>query len=107
MKKLLTAALMLAMIPCAAEAKQWTITQRQEAQRKTIDRAQRANELTKKEADKLRGQLDDIAADEIKMKAKNGGQLSYKDKAKLEKGLNGVSLRIQKYSLKKRVIKPQ
>jgi len=107
MKRLLTAALMLAMIPLAAEAKQWTITQRQEAQRKMIDKAQRANELTKKEADRLRDRLDDIASSEIKMKTKNGGQLSYKDKAKLEKDLNGVSLKIQKYKLNKRVIKPQ
>src|SRR5262245_6981455 len=105
MKRLLTAALMLALIPCAAQAKNWTITQRQDAQRKMIDAAQKSNELTLKEADALRHRLDKIQTAEIKMKSANGGQLSYKDKAKLEKDLNGVSLRIQKYKLKKRVIK--
>jgi hypothetical protein len=87
-----------------ALAKKWTISQRQLALRKEVDSGLKANELTLKEAQGLRDRLDAISNDETKMKAKNAGQLSYKDQGKLEKKLNSISVDIQKDKLAKRVV---
>jgi hypothetical protein len=87
-----------------ASAKKWTISQRQVALRKEVDSGLKANELTLKEAQGLRDRLDSVTDDETKMKAKNAGQLSYKDQGKLEKKLNSISLDMQKDKLNKRVV---
>lgn len=87
----------------APKKKVYTIYDRQVELRKKVEKAFKANELTEKEMGKLNGQLDDINADVDKMKAKNGGKLSYADEGKLEKRLNKVSLSLQKYELTKRV----
>ena len=80
-----------------------TITQRQEALQRDISKDEKSNELTKKEADGLRSDLQDIANKINKMKAKNGNKLAYKDEGKIEKDLNGVSLHLKKLELNKRV----
>lgn len=87
----------------AAPKKQWTVTDRQDELKKRVDEGEKSYELTKKEADKLRSRLQDIADREQKAKDKNGGKLSYKDEGKAEKDLNAVSLDIDKHQLAKRV----
>jgi len=85
-----------------AEAK-LTISQRQNILLKKINRAERANELTHKEAQGLRDKRSSIISMEARMRNKNNGKLSYADINKVEKALNGLSLKIQKKSLEKRV----
>ncbi|HEY9715221.1 MAG TPA: hypothetical protein V6C72_17250, partial [Chroococcales cyanobacterium] len=80
----------------AAVAKRaYTITERQEKLQREITKDERSKELTKKEADGLRQDLQDITNRIAKMKEKNGGKLSYKDEGKIEKSLNGVSLKLK------------
>ncbi|MBX9687183.1 MAG: hypothetical protein K2X27_10805 [Candidatus Obscuribacterales bacterium] len=86
-----------------AKGKKWTITERQEELSKQVDKGEKSNELTKKEADKLREKLLDVNSRIDKMKLKNGGKLSYKDEGKIEKELNDISIDIQKKELDKRV----
>ena len=91
--------------PTEAQARRhYTITQRQEMLRKEVNAGQKANELTLKEADALRDRLTGITEDEAKMKAKNGGKLSYKDEGKIEKKLNSISVDMTKQKLAKRVV---
>ncbi len=80
-----------------------TVTQRQNILLKKINRAERANELTRKEAQGLRDKRNDIVAMEARMRSKNNGRLSYADINRVEKELNSLSLKIQKKSLAKRV----
>lgn len=87
----------------AQAVKHYTVTQRQDALRKEVDSGQKKNELTLKEASKLRDRLTDVNNRILKMKAKNGGQLSYKDEGKVEKDLNSISVDMQKQKLQKRV----
>jgi hypothetical protein len=87
----------------AAYAKKWTIYQRQVRLAKEITKGQRSGELTLKEANDLREQYDHVGEKISKMKAKNGGKLSYADQNELEKKLNELSVRIQKKMLAKRV----
>lgn len=94
--------ILLSVGPALAK-KQWTITQRQVALTREVDAGLKANELTLKEANKLRDRLADVVARGEKMKAKNGGKLSYEDEGKLEKDLNGISDDIHKKKLQKRV----
>ncbi|MBS2001669.1 MAG: hypothetical protein U0103_02570 [Candidatus Obscuribacterales bacterium] len=83
----------------------WTIYERQVRLRKEVSQGMKANELTKKEYDGLNDSLTKIDERIKKMKAKNLGKLSIKDQGKIEKSLNDVSLKIQKYRLEKRVAK--
>lgn len=80
-----------------------TITQRQNILLKKINRAERANELTHKEAQGLRDKRLSIIAMEARMRNRNNGKLSYSDINKVEKELNSLSLKIQKKALAKRV----
>lgn len=86
-----------------AEARKWTIYERQVAEQKRINSGEHSGELTKKEADGLREDMSDMANRINKMKDKNGGRLSYADEGKLEKNLNKVTLKIEKLRLEKRV----
>jgi len=104
-RALVLALSLVAMIGPAVVAKKLTIYDRQVALKVQVDKKQKENELTLKEADKLREKLEDINAKKEKMISKNGGQLAYKDEAKLEKMLNSVSVDITKKSLAKRVEK--
>jgi hypothetical protein len=89
-------------VTAAPKKKVYTITDRQVELRSKVDAAFKHNELTLKQADGLRGDLDDINGDIEKMKSKNGGKLSYKDEGKVEKRLNKVSLSLTKWELQKR-----
>ncbi len=97
----------LAVMPEAAEARhhsaKYTITDRQVSLEKKVDSAYAANQLTLKETDNLKGKLKWVKDEEQKMKDKNGGKLSYKDKTTLERSLNGISEKLQKKMLEKRV----
>jgi len=87
-----------------ANAKEWTINERQDQLMKDINEAQKKNDLTDKEAKKLRAHLADVARKEVKMRGKvSSGKLSDADKATLEADLNGVSVDIKKLALEKRV----
>jgi hypothetical protein len=86
-----------------AEAKKWTVTQRQQALSMEIDKAFRTNQLTLKEADGLKREVIKITNREQKMRSKNGGKLSYEDDNQLEKDLNDVSVKLHKKQLEKRV----
>ncbi len=89
--------------PPAAQAKKWTITQRQDRLKKEIAGGLKSGDLTQKEASSLTDEETNIEAKEVKMKEKNGGKLSVPDQNKLEGMLNKLSLRIQKLKLSKRV----
>lgn len=86
-----------------ADAKKWTVTQRQQALSHEVDKAYRANQLTLKEADGLKKDISKVANREQKMRSKNGGKLSYEDNTDLEKDLNSISVKLQKRQLEKRV----
>lgn len=87
----------------SADAKKWTIYQRQAALNKRVSAAERAKELTFKEAQSFKDDLADIEEDKCKMITKNNGKLSYEDEEKLEKRLNKVSVKIQDKKLEKRL----
>jgi hypothetical protein len=86
-----------------ADAKKWTVTQRQEKLSSEVDAAYKANQLTLQEADGLKQDSMKISQKEEKMKVKNGGKLSYPDENQLEKDLNKLSLKLHKKVLEKRV----
>ncbi len=83
-----------------------TITDRIEILSKKIDKGQKANELTLKEADKLRSNITKINEKIEKAKSKNGGKLSYEDESKIEKDLNKVSVKLTAKELDKRTVSP-
>jgi peptidoglycan hydrolase CwlO-like protein len=99
----LSLAVSLTLPNAATAARKWTITQRIEAEQSRINKGEKSGELTKKEADDLRGTISDINTKIGKMKEKNAGKLSYKDEGKIEKQLNGVTVKYTKLSLEKRV----
>lgn len=86
-----------------ADAKKYTIYQRQIALKTRVNKAERAKELTFKEAKHFRDELADVQEDKDKMISKNNGRLSYEDENKLEKKLNSISTSITKHKLEKRV----
>lgn len=89
-----------------AEAKKpVTVTEREERLKQEINQGQKSGDLTLKESEDLRNQEAKIEAKQLKMKAKNGGKLSYDNENTLEKDLNKLSLKIQKLKLAKRVEK--
>jgi hypothetical protein len=94
--------LTLAFVPCVS-AKKWTVTEREVALEQKIAKAEKASQLTSREAEKLRKKLAAIRFKQAKMKAGNDGKLSYEDNERLEKLLNSLSLEIQKFQLEKRI----
>lgn len=107
MRKVFTLAIVAAMFTTGVfqtvEAKKYTVYQRQAALNKRINAAERAKELTFKEARSFRNDLANIEEDKCKMITKNNGKLSYADEDKLEKRLNKVSVGIQNKKLEKRI----
>jgi len=107
MRKLMTLAVVAGFVCTgvfqSADAKRWTVYERQCALNKRVDKAERAKELTFKEAVGLRDTLADIEEDKQKAMNKNNGKLSYSDEDKLEKRLNKVSADIHKRKLSKRI----
>ncbi|MDZ4837184.1 MAG: hypothetical protein SGJ27_25645 [Candidatus Melainabacteria bacterium] len=107
MKFVVTAVVIAAIVSAgafsSADAKKYTIYQRQVALKARIAKAERSKELTFKEAKNYREDLADIQEDKEKMISKNNGKLSYEDENRLEKKLNSISASIMKKKLEKRV----
>ena len=90
--------------PSSADAKKYTIYDRQVKLMQIVNKAQKDNQLTEKEAHKMRKKLASIARQKKKMIRKNDeNTLSNENKVKLEKELNDISLEIKKLMLEKRV----
>ena len=87
----------------SANAKKWTIYERQVKLVKEIDAGKKSGDLTLEESTDLKAREGKISDKIEKMKNKNGGKLSYADENKIEKDLNHLSLLIQKHKLEKRV----
>ncbi len=100
---LVMSVLQLAPQSSEAKARRYTITQRHEILAAKINRMEKAGELTLKEARSLRDDNQDLWRKVVRMKAKNGGKLSYKDIAECEKDLNRISTKIHAKALEKRV----
>ncbi|PZM79226.1 MAG: hypothetical protein DKT66_22365 [Candidatus Melainabacteria bacterium] len=89
--------------PSEAKTRRYTITQRHEILAAKINRMERAGELTLREARDLRDDNQDVWKKVSRMKARNGGKLSYENIAEVEKDLNKISNKIHKKALEKRV----
>jgi hypothetical protein len=107
MKFLVTAAVVAAIVSASfvapADARKYTIYQRQAALKTRIAKAERAKELTYKEARNFKDDLSEVQTDKRRYMDKNNGKLSYEDISKLEKKLNRISAGVQKRALEKRV----
>jgi len=88
-----------------ANAKTWTVDDRQQKLMQEINKGQKSGELTQKEARMLRKQEATIARKKAKMKRKNLDRLSSEDINELEEDLNKVSVDLNKLRLEKRVSK--
>ena len=107
-RQVVSALLVLAVLQIApqsseAKARRYTVTQRHEILAAKINRMEKAGELTLREARSLRDDNQDLWKKVSRMKARNGGKLSYKNIAECEKDLNSISNRIHKKALAKRV----
>lgn len=107
-RQVVSALLVLAVLQIApqsseAKARRYTITQRHQILAAKINRMERAGELTLREARDLRDDNQDVWQKVHRMKARNGGKLSYKNIAEVEKDLNRISSRIHKKALAKRI----
>lgn len=104
---LTTVALSLCLVahPVMAKGKVWTIEERQLRLMQDINDGQKGKELDKKEADRLRSDLADVARKKKRMKTKSKGVITAEQKSELEADLNKISVAIQKYKLEKRVEK--
>ena len=89
--------------PSEAKTRRYTITRRHEILAAKINRMERAGELTLREARDLRDDNQDVWKKVSRMKARNGGKLSYENIAEVEKDLNKISNKIHKKALEKRV----
>lgn len=91
-------------VSTSALAKEFTIYDRQIQLMKDVNQAQKTNELTDKEAHKLRKKLSMVARKKRKMlKRDDESTLSTANRIELEKDLNDISVEIKKLSLEKRV----
>jgi hypothetical protein len=107
-RQLVSALLVLAVLQIApqtseAKARRYTVTQRHQILGAKINRMEKAGELTLREARDLRDDNQDVWQKVSRMKARNGGKLSYKNIAEVEKDLNSISNKIHKKALQKRV----
>ncbi len=107
-RQLVSALLVLAVLQIApqtseAKARRYTVTQRHQILAAKINRMEKAGELTLREARDLRDDNQDVWQKVSRMKARNGGKLSYKNIAEVEKDLNSISNKIHKKALQKRV----
>lgn len=67
-----------------------------------VNAGQKSNQLTVKEANKLRKDLAHVARTKAKMISENGGKLSIEDTSKLKSDVNEISNNLQKLELEKR-----
>ena len=71
-----------------------------------INADQKSNQLTVKEANKLRKDLAHVARKKAKMLGKTNRKLSDEDKAQIISDLNDISNNVHKLELEKRVVSP-
>ncbi|CAN5402937.1 hypothetical protein BH10CYA1_BH10CYA1_00650 [soil metagenome] len=83
----------------------WTVEMRQAKLMQDINLAQKHNELTVKEAKKLRSDLSDVARQKKKLRESARGALTAENNKELEESLNHISADIKKLQLEKRVAK--
>ena len=103
-RSVVVAAILLSIVSVqCADAKKFTIYERQVTLNKEIDAGQKSGDLTLKEATKLKEEAAGISESIEKSKEKNAGKISIPDQNKIEKQLNKLSLNIQKKKLQKRV----
>src|SRR5271156_1038069 len=93
----------IGLLSLPADAKKWTIYERQVKLSGEIDAGQKSGDLTAKECESLKKEASKITEDIAVRKAKNAGKLSVDDENDIEKKLNKLSLKIQKEKLEKRV----
>lgn len=87
-----------------AEAKEWTIYERQVQLMKDVNDALKSGDVTAKEGKNLRHDLANVARKKVKMKGKSDdGEPTIDNKIILEKDLNKISVELKKLSLEKRV----
>jgi len=67
-----------------------------------VNAGQKSNQLTVKEANKLRQDLAHVARKKAKMIAKNGGKLNIADTTKLKTDINDINDNLQRLELEKR-----
>ncbi len=84
-------------LPC--DAKKWTVTERLVKLSKEIDEGRTGNELTTKQVEDLKKEVQDIKDRMEKMKTKNAGKLSIPDTNKVHKELNDLSVKTLKLRL--------
>ena len=82
-----------------ASAKKWTVSKRLEKLSEQIQRGDKANELTADQVAALKKTVIDIKSRIEKMKEKNGGKLGLKDRKKLHRTLNDLSVKVLRYRL--------
>ena len=93
------------LVAFSAEAKNWTVDERQQELMQQVNEGQKAKELTVKEAKSMRKALADLAKKKAKMNAKTKNNLTKDNVTELESDLNKISVDIQKLKLEKRVQK--
>lgn len=97
----LLSALLVGCMCCTtpALAKKWTVTERIQKLSGQIDEGRKANELTTKQVDNLKGMVTDLQQKMDKMKEKNGGKLSVPDTKKLHDDMTDLSVKIYRQRL--------
>lgn len=91
--------------PALSAEPDWNVDTRTQRLMQEINTAQKENQLTDKEAKKLRSDLADIVAKKTKWRDKAKGVLTEKQKRSLEGDINSVSVKLHKLQLEKRVAK--
>ena len=91
--------------PALSAEPEWNVDTRTQRLMQEINLAQKENQLTDKEAKKLRSDLADIVAKKTRWRDKAKGLLTEKQNRSLEKDINSVSVKLHKLQLEKRVAK--
>jgi len=87
---------------CPAQSKTATTDEGQAKLMQEVNAGQKSNQLTPKEAEKLRKDLSHVAHNKAKMLAKSDRKLDAADTATLKSNINQVSDKIQKREQEKR-----
>ncbi len=78
-----------------AQARPWTVEQRQAKLMQDVNAGQKSGVLTAKESKKLRKRLSNVARSKAKMTAKMNGKLTKADTANLQKRIDKASTEIK------------
>ena len=95
----LAVALSMFSLPSDAAPTKWTVTKRLEKLSEQIEIGNKGNELTADQVATLKKTVIDIKARIDKMKAKNGGKLGLKDRKKVHREINDLSVKILRFRL--------